>query len=118
MRMQVSEQGDEVFIELSGVAGRHQRILQALTQGPLAAGRGEGSSAAALETADISVRVGADEMHIRLKRRSGRILEALSIYRYLRHQLVELGNAPAHAIGIATAGSATAGAASSGIASA
>ena len=109
MRIQVSEQGDEVFIELSGVAGRHQRILQALTQGPLAAGRDEGGSAAALETADISVRVGADEMHIRLKRRSGRILEALSIYRYLRHQLVEVGNTPEHAIGDARAGAETAG---------
>ena len=101
MRMQVSEQGDEVFIELSGVAGRHQRILQALTQVPLAAGHG-GDAQAPLETADISVRAGADEMHIRLKGRSGKILEALAIYRYLRHQLVELGDAPDHAEVVAT----------------
>jgi len=97
MRMQVSEQGDEVFIELTGVAGRHQRILQALTQGPLPLRGIDGSGNAPLETADINVRAGADEMHIRLKGRSGKILEALSIYRYLRHELVELGDAPAHA---------------------
>ena len=103
MRMQVSEQGDEVFIELFGVAGRHQRILQALTQGPLPVGRGTGLGDAPLETADISVRAGADEMHIRLKGRSGKIIEALSIYRYLRHELVELGDTPAHSGGIAAA---------------
>ncbi len=103
MRMQVSEQGDEVFIELFGVAGRHQRILQALTQGPLPVGRATGLGDAPLETADISVRAGADEMHIRLKGRSGRMLEALSIYRYLRHELVELGDPTAHSGGIAAA---------------
>ncbi len=93
MRMQVSEQGDEVFIELIGVAGRHQRILQALTQGPV--GRDAGLGESALETTDISVRAGADEMHIRLKGRAGRMLEALAVYRYLRHALVEPGAAPA-----------------------
>lgn len=101
--MQVSEKGDEVFIELSGVAGRHQRILQALTQGPLSADRSITGSNAPLETTDISVRVGANEMHIRLKGRSGKMLEALYIYRYLRHELVELANAPEHAAGVASA---------------
>lgn len=85
MKMQVSEQGDEVFIELLGVAGRHQRILQALTHGPIAQVVGT----AALSWADVSVRAGADEMHIRLKGRAGRHFEALSIYRYLRHALIE-----------------------------
>jgi hypothetical protein len=99
--MQVSEQGDEVFIELSGVAGRHQRILQALTQGPFTAGRVDGCGDAPLETADINVRAGADEMHIRLKGRSGKLVEALSIYRYLRHELVEQGDAPAQVEGVA-----------------
>jgi len=85
MKMQVSEQGDEVFIELIGVAGRHQRILQALTCGPIAQSAGE----AALSAADVSVRAGADEMHIRLKGRAGHHFEALSVYHYLRHALVE-----------------------------
>jgi hypothetical protein len=92
MRMEVSEQGDEVFIELFGVAGRHQRILQALTQGPIPIGRSAGLGEAPLETADINVRAGADEMHIRLKGRAGKVLEALSIYHYLRHELVEIGD--------------------------
>ncbi len=87
MRMQVSEQGDEVFIEIIGVAGRHQRVLQALTQGPI--GRDAGLGETALENTDISVRAGADEMHIRLKGRAGRILEALAVYQYLRHALLE-----------------------------
>jgi hypothetical protein len=85
MKMQVSEQGDEVFIELSGVAGRHQRILQALTHGPIAHSAGEPG----LSAADVSVRAGADEMHIRLKGRAGCYFEALSVYRHLRHALVE-----------------------------
>jgi hypothetical protein len=84
MRMQVSEKGDEVFIELLGVAGRHQRILQALTDGHIAAGGDP-----ALSAADVSVRAGADEMHIRLKGRAGHHFEALAIYHYLRHVLIE-----------------------------
>jgi len=103
MRMQVSEHGDEVFIELFGVAGRHQRILQALTQGPIPIGRGAGLGDKPLETADISVRAGADEMHIRLKSRAGNMLEALSIYRYLRHELVESGGVEEQGHGVAAA---------------
>jgi hypothetical protein len=85
MKMQVSEQGDEIFIELLGVAGRHQRILQALTSGPIAVFGGE----SALSAADVSVRAAADEMHIRLKGREGHHFDALSVYHYLRHALVE-----------------------------
>jgi hypothetical protein len=88
--MQVSEHGEEVLIELFGVAGRHQRILQALTEGPFPIGRGLGLGDAPLQTADISVRAAADEMRIRLRARAGNMLEALAIYRYLRHELVEL----------------------------
>jgi hypothetical protein len=39
--------------------------------------------------ADVSVRAGADEMHIRLKSRGGHHFEALSVYHYLRHVLIE-----------------------------
>jgi len=93
MRMQVSEHGDEVFIELLGVAGRHQRILQALTQG--AVGRAAGLGETALETTDIAVRAGADEMHIRLRGRDGNNLEALTIYHYLRDALLGADSRPA-----------------------
>jgi len=85
--MQVSEHGDEVFIELFGVAGRHQRILQALTDGHIALGAPRTDPS--LAAADVSVRAGADEMHIRLKSRAGHHFEALSVYHYLRHVLIE-----------------------------
>jgi len=87
MRMQVSEQGEEVLIELFGVAGRHQHILQALTDGHIAlcATPCDPNFAAT----DVSVRAGADEMHIRLKGRAGHHFEALSVYHYLRHVLIE-----------------------------
>jgi len=103
MRMQVTESGDEVLIELRGVAGQHQRILQALTDGHIALGPANGS--APFTAADVNVRAGADEMHIRLKTHPGKPFEALSIYHYLRHALIEHGgenagersNAPADA---------------------
>jgi len=118
MRMQVSEQGDEVCIELSGVAGRHQRILQALTQSPFglgpsaaSAGSEDGADAGGrglpllLPAANVNIRAGADDMHIRLKGR-GRgapALEALSLYHYLRHVLIERGGEGAGAGTIAAA---------------
>lgn len=94
MRMRVSEQGDEVLIELLGIAGRHQQILQALTDGHLAASTAAGDPA--LAARDVSVRAGADEMHIRLKARAGHHFEALSVYHYLRHRLIE-GSLPSAA---------------------
>jgi len=87
MRMRVSEQGDEVLIELLGVAGRHQQILQALTDGHIALG--VTPTQPGLVSTDVSVRAGADEMHIRLKGRAGHHFEALSVYHYLRHILIE-----------------------------
>jgi len=87
MRMRVSEQGDEVLIELLGVAGRHQQILQALTEGHIALGATPMQPR--LAATDVSVRAGADEMHIRLKSRAGHQFEALSVYHYLRHMLIE-----------------------------
>ena len=87
MRMRVSEQGDEVLIELVGVAGRHQQILQALTDGHIALG--SSPMQPRLAATDVCVRAGADEMHIRLKGRAGHHFEALSVYHYLRHMLIE-----------------------------
>lgn len=87
MRMQVSEHDDEIYIELRGVAGRQQRILQILTQG--AGGRGAGLGDTALDTTDIAVRAGNDGMHIRLKAREGNLLEAMAIYQYLRQALLD-----------------------------
>jgi len=97
MRMRVSEQGDEVLIELLGVAGRHQEILQTLTDGHITLGGGPTPSG--LAATDVSVRAGADEMHIRLKGRPGHHFEALSVYRYLRHMLIERNMVSASASG-------------------
>jgi len=92
MRLQVREQGDEVYIEVSGVAGRHQRVLQALTEcsrGPCGTG-GEPT----LQPQDVSVRAGTDEIKIRLKGRGGLRFEPLAIYRCMRHALIEERAAP------------------------
>jgi hypothetical protein len=87
MRMKVSEQGDEVLIELSGVAGRHQRILEALTDGRIAPHLMPGESIAV--PSDVSVRAGADDMQIRLRRGASNRLQALTVYHFLRHELIE-----------------------------
>jgi hypothetical protein len=87
MRLQVREQGDEVHIQVSGVAGRHQRVLQALTE----CSRGfcglDGEPS--LQPEDVSVRAGTDEIRIRLKGRGGLRFEPIAIYRCLRHALIE-----------------------------
>jgi hypothetical protein len=92
MRLQVREQGDEVHIEVSGVAGRHQRVLQALTE----CSRGVCSSGGqpSLHPQDVSVRAGTDEIRIRLKGRGGLRFEPLAIYRCMRHALIEDRSAP------------------------
>jgi len=87
MRLQVRELGDEVHIQVSGVAGRHQRVLQALTEcsrGPCGI-----SGEPSLQPQDVSVRAGRDEIRIRLKGRGGLRFEPLAIYRCLRHALIE-----------------------------
>ncbi|HWY73426.1 MAG TPA: hypothetical protein VNW98_07270 [Burkholderiaceae bacterium] len=91
MRLQVREQGDEVHIEVSGVAGRHQRVLQALTE----CSRGVClSGETSLHPQDVSVRAGADEIRIRLKGRGGLRFEPIAIYRCMRHALIEERGAP------------------------
>ncbi len=87
MRLQVREQGDEVHIQVSGVAGRHQRVLQALTDCSRGLCGNDGQPA--LHPEDVSVRAGADEIKIRLKGRGGLRFEPLAIYRCLRHALIE-----------------------------
>lgn len=87
MQMRVREQGDEVHVELLGVAGRQQRILQALSE----CQRNSGAAVAdtTLKPADIRLRVGTNDMRILLKGRDGRRFEAAAIYRCLRYALIE-----------------------------
>jgi hypothetical protein len=86
MRLRVEEQGGEVYIEVNGVAGRHQRVLQALTE----YSNGEcGLDDAPSLLQDVSVRAGADNIRIRLTRRGGPRLEPQAIYRCMRRALIE-----------------------------
>ena len=95
MLMRVREQGDEVHIELTGVAGRQQRVLQALTECQrTACGCSDPES---LNRAEINVRAGSNDMRIRLKGKDGLRFEAAAIYRCLRHALIERPQSPSPA---------------------
>lgn len=98
MLMRVRERGDEVHIELSGVAGRQQRVLEALTE--CQRGACSGGHEQPLNRADVSVRAGANDMHIRLKGREGLRFEALTIYRCLRQALIERPADPPRAVAV------------------
>lgn len=92
MQMRVREQGDEVHIELTGIAGRQQRVLQAINECQRSAcGCGEDLP---MTRAEISVRAGANDMRIRLKGKDGLRFEAAAIYRCLRHALIERPQTP------------------------
>jgi hypothetical protein len=87
MLMRVSEHGDEVHVELTGVAGRQQRVLQALNECQRVAS-GDRAPATGSST-QVTVRAGANDMRIRLKAGNGMHFEATAIYRCLRHALFE-----------------------------
>ena len=87
MKMHVHEQGDEVHVELSGIAGRQQRVLEALTEcQQLVCDCPDGAPVA---KASVSVRAGSNDMRIKLKGQNGFRCEASVIYRCLRHALIE-----------------------------
>ncbi len=94
MLMRVRERGDEVLVELTGVAGRQQRVLKALNE----CRRSAGCADRPLDLADISVRAGSNDMHIRLKGRDGVRFEAMAIYRCLRQALIERPAGPPDAV--------------------
>lgn len=85
MLMRVRERGDEVHVELSGLAGRQQRVLQALSDCRRDA---LGNDSTDLASA-VSVRASYDDMRICLKGRGGLRFEASTIYRCLRQALFE-----------------------------
>lgn len=85
MLMRVRERGDEVHIELSGLAGRQQRVLQALSE----CRRDVAGASSALGSAEVSVRAGYDDMRICLKGGAGVRFEPATIYRCLRRALLE-----------------------------
>ena len=85
MRLRVRAQGDEVHVDVDGVAGRQQRVLQALTECQRRAKAGALHS----QASDVNIRAGADRMRIRMKGRAGLSLEAEAIYQCLREALLE-----------------------------
>lgn len=88
MMLRVRERGDEVHIDIDGLAGRQLRVLQALSE----CQRHACDHADVPSTlADVSVRAGANAMRIRLKGHDGLRFEATAIYRCLRDALMDRG---------------------------
>ncbi len=90
MRLRVQERGNEVHVEVDGIAGRQQRVLLALTECQRRAG---GAHATPSNLGDVAIRAGTDRMRIRLKGRNGLSFEAAAIYRCLREALIEHASA-------------------------
>ena len=86
MMLRVRERGDEVHIEVDGVAGRQQRVLQALNE---CQKRASGGREMASNLGGINVRSTANMMRIRLTGRDGLRFEATAIYQCLRDALLE-----------------------------
>lgn len=85
MLMRVVERQDAVRIELTGITGRQESVLAALTE--CRRSFASGSSA----VASLSVRARTDRMHVCLRPSDGQRLDVAEIYRYLRRALVERG---------------------------
>jgi hypothetical protein len=83
MRMRVSERANEVRIELTGVAGRHESVLAALDACQRCV-TGGGST-----RASVSVRARTDGMQVRMRPSDGQQLDVREIYRCLRRALIE-----------------------------
>jgi hypothetical protein len=83
MLMRVRESGDNILIELTGIAGRQQSVLRALS-----ACREQTADDPALATAEVSVRSSSNDMRIRLRPQPGLRVEPTTIYRCLRSALM------------------------------
>ena len=82
MLMRVRENGNKVLVELSGIAGRQQSVLRALSEC-----RESATAETGLATADVTVRSGGNDMRICLHARPGLRVEPTTIYRCLRDAL-------------------------------
>lgn len=88
MLMRVSERQNEVRVELSGVTGRQESVLAALSgcQRSCTGVAGDGSPMASL-----TVRARTDRLNVRFRPSAGHQLDVVEIYRYLRRALIERG---------------------------
>lgn len=91
MMLRVRELGDEVHIDVDGIAGRQQRVLQALTE---CQRRTIGRSVVGSTQDSVNVRAGANTMRIRMKSREGLRFEASTVYQCLREALFEQQSLP------------------------
>ena len=96
MLMRVRENGDRVLIELTGIAGRQQSVLRALSDC-----RQCSDDEGHVADAEVLVRSNANDMRISLRARPGLRVEPARIYRCLREALFatpSAGQPAAHAI--------------------
>jgi hypothetical protein len=91
MMLRVRELGDEVHIDVDGVAGRQHRVLLALAE---CQRRTLGRGVVGSTQDSVNVRAGANNMRIRMKSRDGLRFEASTVYQCLREVLLDRG-APA-----------------------
>lgn len=84
MMLRVRERGDDVHIELDGVAGRQQVVLQALAE----CRQLQGTRDAQAILTEVNVRSGANAMRICLKGKDGFRYETQAIYQCLRSALL------------------------------
>jgi hypothetical protein len=83
MFMRVRELGDEIQIELTGVAGRHERILRAVFECRQSAARTDGSGG----LPEVSVKTRSNAMRISLRAADGLQVQPDAVYRSLRAAL-------------------------------
>jgi hypothetical protein len=86
MLMRVRERQNEVQVELTGVAGRQESVLAALSSCQRSCSCLSGIGQA---TTSLTVRARADGMQVRLRSSNGQPLDVVEIYRCLRRALVE-----------------------------
>jgi hypothetical protein len=89
MLLRVRERGDEVHVDVDGVAGRQQCVLNALSE----LQRGAGASADGT-AGRLSIRASADTLRIRFRQRGSARIDATAIYWRLREALLERAAPP------------------------
>jgi hypothetical protein len=88
MQLRVHERDNEVHIEVSGVAGRQDQVLQALNSCQFGQCGHHGALGGGLR-GDVQVRSRINDMRIRLRPEATERFDAVDIYRCLRRALIE-----------------------------
>lgn len=84
MLMRVRENGDRILIELTGIAGRQQSVLRALSACREADADADTDGMA---SAEVLVRSSTNDMRISVRAKPGLHVEPIRIYRCLREAL-------------------------------